>query len=60
MAGGRGGGTIYLKITGTLQNDGEISCNAEAGSSASGGGSGGSILMEDIGLIKVSLKLGGI
>ena len=55
MAGGRGGGTIYLKITGTLQNDGEISCNAESGRSASGGGSGGSILMEDIGLIKVSL-----
>ena len=53
VAGGRGGGTIYLRVTGTLHNDGQISCNGEAGRSASGGGSGGSILMEDVGLIKV-------
>ena len=53
-AGGRGGGTIYLRVTGTLQNDGQISCNGEAGTYASGGGSGGSIWMEDIGLIKVT------
>lgn len=51
--GGRGGGVIYLKVTDTLQNDGEISCNGEAGTGASGGGSGGSILM-DINNIKVA------
>ena len=53
--GGRGGGTIHLQIAETLQNDGEISCNGETGSSGSGGGSGGSIWMKDIGLIKVRL-----
>ena len=53
VAGGLGGGTIYLRITGTLHNDGEISCNGENGRLGSGGGSGGSILMEDVGLIKV-------
>lgn len=51
--GGRGGGVIYLKVTGTLQNDGEIRCNGENGrSSNAGGGSGGSIDL-DIDNIKV-------
>ena len=54
--GGRGGGVIYLLVHGTLQNDGEISCNGEPGTGASGGGSGGSILM-DVNLIKVGLTL---
>lgn len=54
--GGRGGGTIYLKITMKLQNDGEISCNGETGTGASGGGSGGSILM-DIANVTVGLEI---
>lgn len=51
-SGGRGGGTIYLNVTKELQNDGEISCNGEPGTGASGGGSGGSILI-DVHNIKV-------
>lgn len=50
--GGRGGGVIYLNVTKELQNDGEISCNGEAGTGAGGGGSGGSILL-DVANIKV-------
>ncbi|KAL4226615.1 hypothetical protein ACF0H5_014598 [Mactra antiquata] len=49
--GGRGGGVIYLNVLVELQNDGEISCNGEPGTSASGGGSAGSILI-DVGNIK--------
>ena len=56
VSGGRGGGTIFLKNTGTMHNDGDISANGEAGTSAAGGGSGGAILME-IGLIKVHLSV---
>lgn len=51
--GGRGGGKIYIRVTEELQNDGQISCNGEAGTGAAGGGSGGSILM-DIVNIKVN------
>lgn len=51
--GGRGGGVIFLKVTGTLQNDGKVTCNGENGrSSHAGGGSGGSINL-DIHNIKV-------
>ena len=42
--GGRGGGKMYLKVGGTLINDGDISVNGSA--SSYGGGSGGSILIE--------------
>lgn len=35
-----------------MHNDGTVRCNGEAGLQGSGGGSGGSILME-IGLIQV-------
>ncbi|WAR26294.1 hypothetical protein MAR_011998 [Mya arenaria] len=44
--GGRGGGVIYIRADDYLQNDGEISCNGEAGTGAGGGGSGGSIQMD--------------
>lgn len=50
--GGRGAGVVYLKVTNELQNDGEISCNGEAGAGAAGGASGGSILI-DVANIKV-------
>ena len=49
---GRGAGVIYLKVTETLQNDGEISCNGESATGAGGGGSGGSILI-DVNNVKV-------
>ena len=45
---------VYIKVTGTLHNDGTVQCNGEAGSAGGGGGSGGSILLE-VGLIKVSV-----
>ena len=57
VLGGRGGGTIYLKNAGTLHVDGVISANGETGTAASGGGSGGAILMEEIGLIKVYILI---
>ena len=53
VSGGRGGGVIFLQVSGTLQNDGEISVNGENGQGYnSGGGSGGSINMI-VNLIKV-------
>lgn len=52
-AGGRGAGVIYLKVSGNLQNDGEVSCNGEGGTGSGGGGSGGSILI-DVHNIKVT------
>lgn len=50
--GGGGGGVIFLEVTGSLQNDGEISVNGAKGGNTAGGGSGGSINMK-INLIKV-------
>ena len=51
--GGRGGGVLYFNVTGTLQNDGTISCNGEQGNGGGGSGSGGSILI-DVDNIKVN------
>ena len=54
-SGGRGGGVIFLQVSETLQNDGEIRCNGEsARASGGGGGSGGSINM-NIHNIKVKI-----
>ncbi|PIK55158.1 hypothetical protein BSL78_07888 [Apostichopus japonicus] len=44
--GGKGGGKLRLRVTGTMQIDGEVSANGGAGSSAKGGGSGGSIWID--------------
>lgn len=50
MAGGAGGGSIELDISGMLNVDGEIKSNGSVGQSGSrcgaGGGTGGSILIE--------------
>lgn len=46
LPGGAGGGAIWLVVSDTLQVDGEISADGVIGSGRSGGGSGGSILIE--------------
>ena len=46
-SGGAGGGIFYLNITNTLTINGDLKSNGMLGSSTgSGGGSGGSILIE--------------
>ena len=46
LPGGAGGGAIWLVVSDTLRVDGEISADGIIGSGRSGGGSGGSILIE--------------
>nr|XP_026694748.1 uncharacterized protein LOC104266654 [Ciona intestinalis] len=61
--GGRGGGVLYLNISGTLYIDGEVTAHGAAAQSGrdSGGGSGGSILIHTeriTGYGKVAIKGG--
>ena len=55
-SGGRGGGVVYLRVTGVMQINGRVSCNGEDGHAGGGGGSGGSINIH-ANLIKVKYQL---
>ncbi|MDX1932312.1 MAG: hypothetical protein SFU56_06885 [Capsulimonadales bacterium] len=43
--GGVGGGALYIKVNGTLENNGTIDANGSSGGAHGGGGSGGSVLL---------------
>ena len=43
--GGRGGGIVWLTVSGRLQVDGQVRSNGKSGTATGGGGSGGSVLI---------------